>query len=587
MSRERVEAVSSSHYVLAMHAADDTLIFSATDLSNFLACSQLTLLDRLAALGGPKPPKFDDPGAEVLRRRGEQHEQAYLERLEAEGLAVVRIEGVAPANSTAWSARAASDPKASAGATNSSAEHRSVEPGTPRTPHDRWNTLAARTLEAMRTGADVIYQGWLFDGTWLGRPDFLKRVERPSDLGDWSYEVVDAKLAREAKAGALLQLCVYADLLEGVQGRPPERMHLALGGPEPRTESFRLADYAAYYRSVKARFERTITGQAAADKAIAEAGGGRHPPDSDAGRRSEPPGDPVPEATSILPFAPNPVPHCEICTWKIRCDGERREADHLALVADITRRQRRALSERCVNTVKQLAELPIPVEPPLESVRGVSVERVREQARIQVEGREAGEPRYELFTPPVEGEGLAALPEPSHGDLFFDIEGDPYALGDGIEYLFGFVDAAGEYTSFWALDRRAEKAAFEAFIDLVTARLEEHPDLHVYHYHHYEPTHLKGFMGRYGTREEELDRPLRGGVLVDLHRVVRQSLRGLRRELLHQEARAVPRVRARRGTEEGQPCPGQLRGMAGAAERRAGPPNPDAIEVLEVRPHFT
>src|SRR5215210_6660742 len=49
--------------------------------------------------------------------------------------------------------------------------------------------------------------------------------------------------------------------------------------------------------------------------------------------------------------------------------------------------------------------------------------------------------------------------------------------------------------------------------------------MHVYHYAPYEPTSLKRLMGRYGTREDEVDRLLREGVLVDLYRVVRQSLR--------------------------------------------------------------
>ena len=49
--------------------------------------------------------------------------------------------------------------------------------------------------------------------------------------------------------------------------------------------------------------------------------------------------------------------------------------------------------------------------------------------------------------------------------------------------------------------------------------------MHVYHYAPYEPTALKRLMGRYGTREAEVDRLLREGVLVDLLRVVRQSLR--------------------------------------------------------------
>ena len=98
------------------------------------------------------------------------------------------------------------------------------------------------TIEAMRAGADVVFQAALFDGRRLGYADFLRRVERPSALGEWSYEVWDTKLARHAKASAVLQLCMYSDLLAELQGRWPERMHLALGGVQRETASFRVAN---------------------------------------------------------------------------------------------------------------------------------------------------------------------------------------------------------------------------------------------------------------------------------------------------------------------------------------------------------
>lgn len=442
-----------------MHHSHDRLIFSATDLSNFLACSHLSLLDRQAALGGPKPRPFDDPGTEVLRQRGQQREGEYLAGLEEEGLGVVQVSEIPPAQVASTA--------------------------------ERWERMTASTRGAMEEGADVVYQGAVFDGRWFGRTDFLVKVETPSALGPWSYEVVDTKLAREAKGGAVLQICLYTELLGRLQGRTPERMHLALGGPERPEETFRFADFAAYFRSVKARFEEHVTAAEGAD----------------------------------IPFAPEPVSHCDICQWRTRCDGERREADHLSLVAGIRRSQRRALSERGVTTVEELGALELPPEPPLEGVSGVGLERIREQARIQVEGRRTGAARYELLLPVEEDRGLAALPEPSPGDLFFDIEGDPYAYGDGLEYLLGYVDREGAYTELWALDAEEERARFREFIDFVMARREEDPDLHIYHFHHYEETALKRLMGRHGTREDEVDRLLRGEVLVDLHRVVRQGLR--------------------------------------------------------------
>jgi uncharacterized protein len=103
------------------------------------------------------------------------------------------------------------------------------------------------------------------------------------------------------------------------------------------------------------------------------------------------------------------------------------------------------------------------------------------------------------------------------------------------------VDGAGRarYTQIWAFDRAGEKRAFEELIDFITERRARHPGLHVYHYNHYEPTsvdHLTelhgtrqeavgALMGRFATREDEVDDLFRLGVFVDLYRVVRQGVR--------------------------------------------------------------
>ena len=164
--------------------------------------------------------------------------------------------------------------------------------------------------------------------------------------------------------------------------------------------------------------------------------------------------------------------------------------------------------------------------------------------------------RYEILEPERDGDGalvanrgLLALPEPVTGDLFFDIEGARYYSEDsrefGLQYLFGVVDTADldssgrpRYTAIWAFDRRSEKRAFEELVDFITKRRAVCPGLHVYHYNHYEPTsvdHLTelhgtrreavgALMGRFATREDEVDGLFRLGVFVDLYRVVRQGV---------------------------------------------------------------
>ncbi len=175
-----------------------------------------------------------------------------------------------------------------------------------------------------------------------------------------------------------------------------------------------------------------------------------------------------------------------------------------------------------------------------------------------MEGEDRGEVLWELLDPErstdeatgeqllVPDRGFLVLPEPSPNDLFLDLEGDPFAFDAGVDYLFGILDPANReedprwvgddaplprFRAFWSLDPgglvtpAAEKAAFERTVDFIVSRLEADPSLHVYHYAAYEKTALARLAQRHGTREEEVDRLLRGRVLVDLYRVVRQGIR--------------------------------------------------------------
>jgi len=81
------------------------------------------------------------------------------------------------------------------------------------------------------------------------------------------------------------------------------------------------------------------------------------------------------------------------------------------------------------------------------------------------------------------------------------------------------------YRARWALDRGGERAGFEAAVDAIMQQWAADPNMHVYHYGAYEPGALKRLMGRYASREAEIDRLLRGGRIVDLHAIVKQTLR--------------------------------------------------------------
>ena len=431
-----------------MERVDDRLILSASDLIDFLECPHLTHLDLQVVTGRLKLEATRTDSADLVARKGDEHELAHLAAIKEAGLDVVTIES---------------------------------ERG-----FDGLRRGADRTLEAMRAGAEVIYQGVLFDGErWRGHADFLERVDRPSGLGSWSYEVADTKLARRVKPYFLVQLCFYSQLLERLQGTAPEWTHVVLGSKA--RESFRLAEFSAYYRRLQDRFLRVL-----------EAGANGTYPD--------------------------PVEHCGLCRWSAHCDARREADDHLSLVANMRRSQVARLSEVGITTVTELARANGDQRP--ARIGRHTYEALREQATLQVVQRETGEYRYDLLTPET-GRGFARLPEPSPGDLFFDMEGDPF-FDEGLEYLFGVTtieDGQPRSRAFWAIDRTEEKRAFEAFIDFTMEHLERHPAAHVYHYAPYEPTALKRLMGLHATREDEVDHLLRSQKLVDLYAVVRQGLR--------------------------------------------------------------
>ncbi|HWO16637.1 MAG TPA: TM0106 family RecB-like putative nuclease [Solirubrobacterales bacterium] len=446
-----------------MQVLDGQLVVSASDLNNFLACEHLTTLDLARARGEIEAPSDRGADAELVARKGDEHEARYLESLKAEGREVVEI--TLPVDGSRSALEAA----------------------------------AAQTEEALRAGPDVIYQATFFrpasgDAAAPGPPralrghaDFLFRVDgSPSDLGSYSYEVADTKLARRAKPYFILQLCFYSELLAAAQGAEPERIHVILGTNEQH--SFRLAEFSAYFRRVREGF-------------LAELG--------DAGRDTY----------------PEPVSHCSLCRWRTLCDERRVADDHLSLIAGITRRQRDLLRAAGFDTLAALSSAGQLSAP---GIGADVLERLHEQASLQLGARQTGEHSY-LLLAPQEARGFARLPRPSPGDVFFDMEGDPFFDGGGLEYLFGLVTAADgerpEFTAIWGRDRAEEKRALEEFIDLIVARRRRFPDLHIYHYASYEITALKRLAGAHGSREEELDQLLRDEVFVDLYKVVREAMR--------------------------------------------------------------
>jgi uncharacterized protein len=384
---------------------------------------------------GPEPREDSDDAA-LLQKQGNAHEAAHLARLNAAGRGVAEI--------------ARSDLAQNAEITRA--------------------TLVA--------GPEAVFQGAFLSGKWGGWSDFLERVEKPSALGPFSYEVADTKLKRRPHPKHVLQLVLYSDLLTEIQGVAPEFAHVELGDGSRAT--LRLSNYAAYARMARARLEGFVA----------------HP-------------------TLTRPI---PCADCDLCRWGDHCADVWDKDDSLFNVANISRGQVKKLEAAGVRTMETLAGLDHPVSGMAENTRL----RLVTQARLQ-HARKTGAPAFELRVSEP-GKGFDLLPEPKPGDLFYDIEGDPHFEG-GLEYLHG-VWFDGQFRAFWGHDHASEARALTELLELFRARLAAYPSARIYHYASYEITALRRLTTKYGIGEAFLDRLLRERRFVDLFAVVRGALIG-------------------------------------------------------------
>jgi uncharacterized protein len=417
-------------------------ILAATDLSNHLACQHLSELNRKVARGQLKKPIWNDPALAVLEQRGLEHEQAYVDYLKRRDLSIVDLKG------------------------------QSVQ----------------ATVDAMQRGAEVIVQARLEDGPWMGIADILLKVPGKSHFGDWSYEVQDTKLAQNTRAGTILQLCLYTELLSIVQGSVPEKMYVVKPGSDFPTDEYAFADFQAYYRLVKNNFLEVINRG--------------------------------PQATY-----PDPVEHCAVCRWWQVCQAKRRDDDHLSLVAGMRTLQIEELEKQQIHTLEAFATAETLTRPARGNKEALL--RRQAQAKVQLEGRRLDQLRYNPL-PHEPGSGWYRLPLPNPGDIYFDIEGDPFYGSGGLEYLLGYCfsekDGTMAYRGTWASNRLEEKHAFEAFMQFVINRWQQFPDLYIYHFAPYEPSAVKRLARVHAVFEKEVDDLLRAERFIDLHAIFKESL---------------------------------------------------------------
>ena len=346
------------------------------------------------------------------------------------------------------------------------------------------------TKEAIQQGRQYIYQAHLVQGQFFGKSDFLVRVDGRNSRAvktNYVYEPLDTKLALKPKPYFAIQLCCYSEMLGEIQGVLPVCFAIVLG--DGTLKSFRTQDYYYFYRQLKHQF---LEFQNNFD------------------------GTEYPEYIDLPAF----------CDWKDLGEQILEDRDDLCRVANIRKSQIIKLKKAGISTLTDLANTSS------ERIARMSDETfsaLKQQASLQLKSKGLTKPLFEVLpaNPGNVRRGFALLPPESKNDIWFDMEGYPHAEG-GLEYLFGasYLDN-GELKFFerWAHDETQEHRAFEEFVDWAFGRFQEDPTMHIYHYAAYEQTALRRLMGKFASREFEIDELLRHDVFVDLYTVVRQALR--------------------------------------------------------------
>ena len=352
----------------------------------------------------------------------------------------------------------------------------------------------------MRAGADVIYQAPFALDEWRGIADFLERIDTPSALGDYSYEAVDTKLARnEMLPHHALQLCFYAAGIAHVQEVWPEWVHVELGSGE--RESIRVHEIGSYARHAKEGMQRDVAARA--------------------------------------PTEPIRCDHCPFCEFRPVCEEHWETVDHLTRVAGMRRDQVLPARGGGRDDAHAARELPPAFRVP--DLRPDALGALAQQARLQraaVEGTHrpravaaGGRPRFRTAARAIAGRCHVRL----RGRPLLDARaGSRCSSRDCSSAMAtaGAMNPSGRTTgptrkwrsSASSTCSRRDSPSSPTCTSTTTARPSRRS--------------VKQLMAQHATREAEVDDLLRRGVFVDLLTVTRQALRaGVRSYSLKQTER--------------------------------------------------
>jgi uncharacterized protein len=351
-----------------------------------------------------------------------------------------------------------------------------------------------KTLEALKNGVPLIYQGVIKHGELLGIPDLLKKMPDgsyiPIDIkSGMAFSGVDEDEGEEGKQKKhyTVQLCLYSDVLIklgfskrkrgkiiDIHGDEVEYDLVSPRGPKTKET------WWEFYERIKKYVEFLLKNQEKNKPAMAGI--------------------------------------CKLCPWYASCKKWCEEKNDLSTVFYLGRSYRDTLNDDIfVDKVEELLDIDIPEllkqkKKDKEFLKDLGEKRLgtfKRRANINVNTKE-----------PVVYEKID-FPKVTY-ELFFDIEDDPTQEFVYMHGVYERKDGKGRYVDFTAkeISAEAEKETWRKFWDYIDSMPKD--DFSVYYYSHHEKTTYRRLRKQYPDviSEEKLEEFFENPNVIDLYQVV-------------------------------------------------------------------
>ena len=375
-----------------------------TELIDFQQCRHLAFLKKSGLQGEEKLSEE----VELLRKKGLEHEEEFLNSLDGD---VVRI-----------------------------------DPDIPREEQSRL------TREAMSSGKDYIYQAYLENDVLAGYPDFLEKFASKSDFGEYSYRILDTKLANQPSAANAVQLIHYSEIAEEIQGEDSTELFIVHGN-KTRTEIHKNHFYE-YYKELLAEYESFLNGN---------------------------------EQTE-----PYPISYCKICSFQNLCLAYWQENDHLAGLNNIRQADIQKLTDSGIETISALSN------GRWDESSGISLKHFDELKR-QAQAQKNGEILLKDMSSFLSFKAL------SKGGVLLNFFRRIESSGSKTFYI-GLKTLGGErFEEVFIESEEDEQASFQRVISFIMRYLDKKPNCNLLVWNNADLKLINDLSNSYNICHEEID----------------------------------------------------------------------------------